>query len=204
VWYKLDDQAYDQVVTDSQGTFTGLSNANTIDRTAAGKSGTSLHFDGYYDGVTCYPAPMALTAFTVNVWVNLDYDSSSYWTRFVDKGDGGYSTTFIIGQSGIDGSIYFGLFDGANQYACYTGTAIPNGEWAMITGTWDGSVMKTYLNGVFQSQADFAGTIYNSDGPLSIGTSTDWESKSTGYFDEVRIYDNAMTQEQITALYATY
>jgi len=195
-WFKLDD-------VDSQGPYAGLANVNTIDVTAPGKSGTCLHFDGYSDGVTCSPASMVLTSFTINLWVNLD--TMGAWTRFVAKGAGGYSTTFVIGQSGIDGSIYFGLFDGSSQYACYFGTPIPTGEWAMITGTWDGITLKTYLNGVFQAQADFTGTLFTSEDPLFLGTSADGPSYNlTGYLDEVKIYNTGMTETEVNNLFLSY
>jgi hypothetical protein len=203
-WWPMDDDADDYVVIETNGNYTATSSAFTSDRTTSGVLNSALSFNGS-DSAISGSADITFSAFTVTAWVK--FASFYPWTRVVSKGDGGYSTTFILGQ-GDGGSIYLGLLDGQNQDIVFGGNAIPIGEWTFIAGTWDGSTATTYLNGaaqVSQATAITPATIYYSTAPFYLGSSADPSQYNlVGDLDEVRIYNTALTANQITNLFTSY
>lgn len=102
-------------------------------------------------------------------------------------------------------------FDGIDQ-----GTSSNNGEieqdfpstyltWKMITVTNDGTDTKVYVNGVLKGTAAYTAPLFHSGGKLYIGRSA-YESEANVFFkgsmDELRIYNYALTDKQVTDLYS--
>ncbi len=78
--------------------------------------------------------------------------------------------------------------------------------WNKLTGTYDGSNLKIYLNGVIQSTLPLIGSIsYNNNNSIQIGaeasngTNPDYSLSFTGLIDEVMIYNKALTADEIKA-----
>jgi concanavalin A-like lectin/glucanase superfamily protein len=77
------------------------------------------------------------------------------------------------------------------------------GEWHHIAGTYDGTVIKFFIDGILVGQQPATGSLYISNEPLFIGTK--WAaSPSVDYLDarldELRIYTRALPQSTIQAL----
>jgi hypothetical protein len=72
-------------------------------------------------------------------------------------------------------------------------------KWYYVVGTYDGSNMKLYINGVQENSKSLTGNInpYNSDFKFNIGRIANGYRLFTGNIDEVRIFITALTQEQI-------
>ena len=77
----------------------------------------------------------------------------------------GWSTPFLTFgfqmQNTSDGSIeMYVTLDGTLQVV-RSGAAfpVPVGKWAHIGGTWDGSTLKSYINGILVASSPFTGTI---------------------------------------------
>jgi len=68
--------------------------------------------------------------------------------------------------------------------------------WYHIAGTYDGSVMILYVNGVFEENAAESGLINSSDNELYIGN---WGEVFHGSLDEIRIWDHARTEVEINS-----
>ena len=79
-------------------------------------------------------------------------------------------------------------------------------QWHCVVGTFDGSTQKIYLDGVLKetfstplSQMDSCGVV-----PIRIGKYTDPDPQFyKGAMDEVRIYNRALNQDEVTALCVT-
>lgn len=76
--------------------------------------------------------------------------------------------------------------------------------WKMITVTNDGVNTKVYVNGKFISSSDYTAPLLHSGGKLYIGKSS-YESETNVFFkgsmDELRIYNYALNETEITKLY---
>jgi hypothetical protein len=75
--------------------------------------------------------------------------------------------------------------------------------WNYLAVTYDGSSVKTYMNGHLVAQGSIAAAVICGGGsPLQIGAW--WQgygSQFQGRIDEVRIYDRVLTQPELTAIY---
>ena len=77
----------------------------------------------------------------------------------------------------------------------YVNQNLTRDEWCHVAGTYDGATLKCYLNGTetdSKSMSGFAG----GSCPLLIG-SDGWGCDWIGGIDDVRIYDRALTAEEI-------
>src|SRR5690625_2237647 len=104
------------------------------------------------------------------------------------------------------GYVSFRLNKGAsgNTYRLNSTTDYPlNGsEWMHIAATFDGTTMKLYINGV-QEGGDLPGPISgiaSNTLPVGIGAMPNGRYSFQGLLDDARIYNQALTEQEIMAL----
>ena len=70
--------------------------------------------------------------------------------------------------------------------------------WTHVASTFDGAVIRLYINGVQVASTAFSGTMVPSTGALRIGGNSLFVTEYfTGRIDEVRIYDRALSAAEI-------
>ena len=69
--------------------------------------------------------------------------------------------------------------------------------WTHLAATYDGSVLRLYVNGAQVSTRTIGGNILTSTSPLRIGGNSIWGEYFTGLIDEVRIYNRPLTAAEI-------
>ena len=81
------------------------------------------------------------------------------------------------------------------------GTAkLATGVWTHLAVTYNGTILRYYVNGVQVSTLSRTGAITTSTGPLRIGGNGSWATEFlTGRIDEVRVYNRALTAAEITS-----
>lgn len=109
------------------------------------------------------------------------------------------------GPSGSEvGTLRFGVFNTNGTFFSPTGVQVPADKFTLITGTFDGSRIRLYMDGVPVGEAEFQGE-YNSDPglPLRIGSAAYCSScnRWSGVIDELHMYDRVLGDEQIKQLY---
>jgi hypothetical protein len=117
----------------------------------------------------------------------------------------GYSLTKVRpGGTGVD-RLSFGVANvsGFAPVALST-TQVVVGQFYHVVGTFDGSSVKIYINGVLENQTPAALTLDYDTRPVFIGTSgeTVFDGKLNGIVDEASIYNRALDASEIAALYA--
>jgi hypothetical protein len=85
-------------------------------------------------------------------------------------------------------------------------TAAPVGQWVHMVGTYDGSTVRLYVNGVQQYSTPWTGTFATDTTGITIGASHNSgshvaEEAFNGSIDEVSIYSRALTAQEVTQLY---
>jgi hypothetical protein len=92
---------------------------------------------------------------------------------------------------------------GGNSVASST-TSIVVGQFYHVVGTYDGSAVKVYVNGILEGQALVSLTIDYGTRPLFIGTSgeTVFDGKLNGIVDEASIYNRALDASEVADLHA--
>ena len=77
------------------------------------------------------------------------------------------------------------------------GRALKRNRWSHLAMTWDGLIMRVYVNGAEVSRATLIGTAKTAAGPLRIGGNAIWPEFFKGTIDEVRVYGRALTTAEI-------
>lgn len=82
------------------------------------------------------------------------------------------------------------------------GTTLTTGQWYQLAGTYDGSTLKTYVNGVLDRQISVSGSMDATAFPITIGKTADSAANYfNGLIDDARVYNRALSAAEIAALY---
>ncbi len=164
-------------------------------RTTNGRFGRALTFDGINDSVQV-SHNLTLTgrnAFTVEAWVR---PTSTTGTRAVVVKERAANAAYGLYQRGTTNRpSAFARTATLNQVSGPAAVA-PN-VWTHLAATWDGTTLRTYVNGVERASTAATGLIGLGVGPLRIGGSrfaTEWFK---GDIDEVRVYRQAISAAHI-------
>lgn len=183
-----------EVVGGHDGSLTGLP---TIGST--GILGTTAYeFDGSGDYVTVPEAPALemnnTNAVTVSMWVRKEAVQSG-WIALLQHSDQSYNLQFESGNTPAF-TIYDGGWNTANS-----GINVNTNQWYHIAGTFDGSDIRIYVDGVQEGTAT-ANYIADASGfDIGIGENLDATGRHfNGTIDEVRVYDRALSASEIEQL----
>ena len=178
----------------------GYGNATKTEGTIAkNSSGNGI----VLDGSTCWTfPPVALgNSSTVSVW----YKSTGTPTGncpciLANIQDVASEFNMSIGWLGQNGGPYsVGFYNGG--FSRGTTFDLTQGEWVNIQGTWDGTNMSTYINGVLLGTTQPGGQASDSGLGYRIGRRWDGQDYMIGEIGEVRIYKYAISQAQVIADY---
>lgn len=76
------------------------------------------------------------------------------------------------------------------------------GEWCHVAGLFDGVRVKIYINGALDGELAYSGTPPTTGHTLRIGQRYSGDFTFKGLIDEVSIYNRALTDEEIQAIFA--
>lgn len=194
--------AFDEGMGSSAADASGSANVGTLSGptwTAAGKHGGALSFDGVNDRVTIADSPsLDLTyGMTLMAWVNPTAIDSD-WRTVIHKEDQAWE-------------LDYGLFaaDGAEQppagylnhdgvvFATTGQSALPLDTWSHLALTYNDVTQDLFVNGTLVATRNQNGDLLSSTDPLSVGGNGIWGQWFEGLIDDVRVYDNGLTQAQI-------
>jgi hypothetical protein len=175
----------------------------------AGHSGTALAVDGSGSGarVADNPSLEPATAITVSAWVQRSGSPGAY-RYIVGKGATGCTAASYALYSGPNGGLSFYVLGPASD-ALYTrspdaGLGVWDGAWHDVTGTFDGSVVRLYVDGrEIGSGTPHTGAItygLPDSNDLFIGHYPGCASRDfVGVIDEPRIWSRALSAAEVAA-----
>lgn len=158
-------------------------------------SGPSIEFDGNDNSVMVFDGP------SLNPTTRLTLES---WIRFKH---GGLQQPCIISKSGAVNC--FELFTtnaSAHRFVIFritpgylvSNTQLDADIWYHVAATYDGKMMRLYINGKLDSEKPASGCLSVSEEPLLIGKrNANSNDRFKGNIDEVRIWNVVRTGEQI-------
>jgi hypothetical protein len=164
---------------------------------AQGKFGNALSFDGGSNVVNVNDSSSLWLSngMTLEAWV-YPVNALAGWKSILRKeGD-----AFFLYASSDQGNVpaVGGKFGSVAGYQIAFGTSpLPSNTWTHLAATYDGSVLRLFVNGSQVSSLTVGGPIRNDALPLRIGNSTYPGECLPGTIDEVRIYGRALTQSEI-------
>jgi hypothetical protein len=184
----------------------GLGNHGTLREAqfVAGKFGNGLSFDGANDWVTVADAASLdlTTGMTIEAWVQPG--AMSGWETVVMKqrgaGDMAYALYAHDGApqaGGVAAPAGYVSAGGAHQ-AIRGASALAAGEWVHLAVTYDRTTLKIYVNGALVASRPQSGQIAVSGAVLRIGGNSSFTGEFyAGLIDEVRVYNRALSLEEI-------
>ena len=210
------DEDSGNLAADSSGySNTGTINNATWEPTSPGPSlFSNLAFDGTDDYVEV-PNSTSLNLFmniTVDAWIN-PTASGQFYTSIASKGNvGNYAESYglFLDPDNTIGFLVNSTGTSVGRGLVFGKTPLSVGTWTHVAGTYDGSEVCVYVNGVQNNCAAHNGPINQTDDPVLIGkadrTSTP-SSYSDSYFngqiDEVHIWARALSTGEISFLHSS-
>lgn len=195
--YGMDEGAGTSVADSSGQNNTGAGrSASWVD----GKYGKALSFNGSSSWVTVEDAASLrlTTGMTVSAWVNpaTVADWRSLVTKELAVEGASYSLYAANGGAVPSGWVQP---DPADSSTVDGLTPLPVGTWSHLALTYDGAALRLLINGQQVDETAMSDSLYDDGSPLRIGGNGVWGEYFEGLIDEVRIYNRALTAQQIQA-----
>jgi rubrerythrin len=179
------------LIQNTQGKIDGADNFDGVDDYVNFKTSNSLNIT---------------SAITIEAWVKpLNIDNPGDDLNIVNKFETN-ARSYILSlddDPGIADDWDFKLSSSGNgtDGSIHVSNIVDKNEWHYMAGTWDGSTMVLYENGVeIGTNTTFNGPIYQSATEVWIGDGTFYDSFE-GIIDEVRISNSARSRDWIVAQY---
>lgn len=176
-----------------------------------GVRGTALQFDGVDDYVQVPDAADldGMPGLSVSAWVRLDdLPVQTYVPVGKDASSAQASYRLTVNSSGIAA---FAVKTASNGWYTTGTTAagglIDAGVWHHLVGTYDGSTVRIYLDGVLVGTgvASISGAIATGTSPVRFGAASFANiDPYDGALDDVQIFDSALSATEISAFFASY
>jgi len=81
-------------------------------------------------------------------------------------------------------------------------TSVVDNKWHLLVGKYDGSTVSVYVDGKFENSSNFNHGIGSNNSELIIGNDPDCPNRFfNGIIDDIRIYNRALSEEEIKVLY---
>ncbi|MGB2864719.1 MAG: sugar-binding protein [Sedimentisphaerales bacterium] len=204
-WWKLDETSGRDVADASgNGNLGKILSGVPRWQSSGGKINGALLFDGKGDYVhLANESNFDFTGeVTVTAWIKVNQFDKE-WQTIVAKGDSAWrlqrnqnTAALEFACTGLqvpDGNPYGGM---------YGNKAVNDGKWHHVAGVYDGEKMYIYIDSVVDVSQPASGAITTNDHPVFIGENAEMTGRFwNGLIDDVRVYNYAFSEGQITALY---
>jgi len=175
--------------------YSGLSYSFTTDR--FGNANSAIYFNSGYLQV---PSGIYFGGdFTFSAWINLKSHQS--YSRIIDFGNGYSNDNVILSFDNTNPNLFLTIFSGATQSDLYSSIVLQLNQWYHVALVLSGTNAFIYINGVITA----SGTMLV---PNSIQRTANYIGKSNGQnpnadaiYDEIQIYQGAMSSADILSLY---
>jgi hypothetical protein len=198
-WWTFDDGGDDSIYLDYSGQRTGGLGHNA--KQAPGIDGKALVCDG---GSVVVPNDARLypeSGVSVECWVKTDSpEQANNW--FLNSVMGGAEGAgYRMGV--LEGRPCFEIPKTPWSHHLKANAPLSAGRWTHVAGTFDGATMRIYIDGVEQGSMERKGSVNQTSAELVLGNyAQDHNAFFSGVLDEVKIFDKALTSEEVQAHYA--
>lgn len=181
---------------------------NGLATTAARFTGSATQ--GFYILDTGAADPFRIRSGSVGCWMRTAKRSVSHYV--ITKADvAGTNVSYYLYVNAAEGTIEFGISaDGtwnAPNFAYIDSlTMVADDRWHFVVGTADGTMVRLYVDGVYEGYAPTTGRIFAGTAPFNIGilglvASGSGVEPNFGLIDEAFITTEVLTEDQIRNLY---
>lgn len=193
--YTFDGNADDTIGSNDAKTISGAS----LTKDRHGESNKAYYFDGENDYIDLNNdnLPFGTSSYAFVAWIKPDKKSSYHAILSLGRADSKRMNALMY----KDDKNMFHWWYGANN-DLETSVGDLSDKWHMLVSQWDGSTRSLWLDGVLQHQDSASGLdIDNKSARIGAATSNQYYFK--GAIDDVSIYSQTLSSEQILKLYNT-
>ena len=205
-WWKFDensgDIAYDSSGNGYDGTLNNMDEEDRVDG--------ALYFDGNDSFVLLPPLNLNSNTVTVSAWIKRDGEQAESYTGIVYSRDGRTIAGLSFGGTGapdwkINNELAYNWNQTQAAWGWHSGLFIPSDEWVFVALVVEPTKATLYLgrDGTLSSAInEINHRIEEFDGVTRIGHDVHTEGRYfKGTIDDVRIYNYALSQAEVEALY---
>ncbi|MBI5359086.1 MAG: DUF2341 domain-containing protein [Planctomycetes bacterium] len=191
------------IINGQLGSTTGT-DANDPTWSTSGRFDKALSFDGTDDYVILTNnAAFNTNYFTLSAWYKSTAADPTIWQRVIGKGPDA-TEAFALWINPTGDYLQANAHISAVQTGLNGTTDVADQTWHFLTGTFDGTSLRVYVDGKLESFVNYSGVITANSENIAIGkekSSTSDAYPVNGLIDEVRIYNRALSQAEIAMLY---
>jgi hypothetical protein len=204
-WWKLDEtRGRDVADASGNGNVGKIPNGEPRWQTSGGKIGGALLLAGNGDWVHVANESKfdCIAEVTVAAWIKVGRLDKEY-QAIVTKGDSAWRLQRNASTDTLEFACSGLAIPGGDQWGGLYGTrSIDDGKWHHIAGVYDGRKMVLYVDGSVDTSQPASGPIGTNDQPVYIGENAEMTGRFwNGWIDDVRVYNCALDQAGIEALY---
>ena len=175
----------------------------------AGEVGQAFSFNGTTQCVAIpYSRTLVATNYSVEAWVQPLTQVSDSISQDLIVGQGyGWHLVARTGTTGVGLAFGFGTSE-VTFYDVVSTSELPIGQFSHVMGTWDGTTLRLYINGVLNAQTvpgatpvDLGYGVYIGGFRIESGASY-FGQYFNGLIDEASYYRRALSSAEIQSLYS--
>ncbi|MBI3850912.1 MAG: tandem-95 repeat protein [Verrucomicrobia bacterium] len=149
---------------------------------------------------------------TLEAWVNPSSVSGTTPRTIISKFDYppeqpvGTQSGYLLGTTN-NGRLFFTVSatgSARTNTMLVTSQVLPTNQWSFIVATYDGAALRIYVNGALAAQTNYSGGIFPGTANLGLGaipSSRSFFWPFLGLLDEVSLYNRALTDAEIQAIF---
>ena len=172
--------------------------------TPNGKWNSAMSLDGVHDYVDCGNSS------SLNINGNITVQA---WVRSSSPNTPGYGHQAFVSKGGlVDSYVLYRYDDGSTMGPVFRiqgvggvggpANTLPQNTWTYLAGTYNGTNMYFYENGVSVGSQAASGTFAKTPNDLRIGD-CNGACRANGSIDEVRVWNRALSGQEIAVQYAS-
>ena len=171
----------------------------------------STYFDGVDDRVEINRTlGSGYAELSISTWVkyNNNVATSNKYHPIVAKIGPSFGNSFALqnlrsGASSNGGELYFNVQTPNGSFTAFSGVVPSQNVWYNIVGTYDGSNVKIYIDGVLKGTLSASGNINSNNELMMLGDAGygGYSSILNGNLDEVSVYSRGLTQSEVTDIF---
>jgi len=199
-WWKLDDGSGNTVADSSGNSRNGklVGDTTWVD----GITGGALAFDGEGDCVDMGkdPAFDIRNQITASAWIKVNaFDRD--WQTIVAKGDRAWRLQRNWNKNTLEFACSGLVVPGSDWGPIYGNIDVNDGHWHHVAGVYDQEKIYLYIDGSLDASAAALGAIRVNEEPVYIGENSQMPNRFwNGLIDDVRIYNYALSAEEISEI----
>ncbi len=172
---------------------------------APGRVGQAFAFDGISALVSVPDSPSLnpTDGLTLEARIRVSEFSENDSVAIAGKDDPYSPRQYMLGIGNVSGEWVFRAHVGVptGYHFCNGATALQKTTWYHVAMTYDGSVLKLFVNGRLDGSLAVSGPIVVTGHPLLVGGHASGPWNFNGLVDELRLYNRALSSREILARY---